>query len=159
MEEWYEMHNNKKVHIYVSSKQLAHSRQNISASGNEGYWAMKAYFQTSNIKQHLSRQWNCWSLRCSWNIGCQRCSNYIFILDLTNDFNGLGRDNCKMRRETFKCCDLVRLILEVWQHIWEQIDGLVQDCSISIANALKILQSCTKPSRCEKMIKWWTVSA
>ena len=29
------------------------------------------------------------------------------------------------------------------------IDGLVQDCSISIANALEILQSCTKPS-----IRW-----
>ena len=27
-----------------------------------------------------------------------------------------------------------------------RIDGLVQDCSISIANALEILQSCTKPS-------------
>ena len=26
------------------------------------------------------------------------------------------------------------------------IDGLVQDCSISIANMLKILQYCTKPS-------------
>ena len=26
------------------------------------------------------------------------------------------------------------------------IDGLVQDCSISIANTLEILQSCTKPS-------------
>ena len=26
------------------------------------------------------------------------------------------------------------------------IGGLVQDCSISIANALEILQSCTKPS-------------
>ena len=26
------------------------------------------------------------------------------------------------------------------------IDGLVQDCSISIANALEILQSCTEPS-------------
>ena len=25
------------------------------------------------------------------------------------------------------------------------IDGLVQDCSISIANTLEILQSCTKP--------------
>ena len=29
------------------------------------------------------------------------------------------------------------------------IDGLVQDCSISIANALEILQSCIKPSI------WW----
>ena len=28
-----------------------------------------------------------------------------------------------------------------------QINGLVQDCSISIANALEIMQSCTKPLR------------
>ena len=28
----------------------------------------------------------------------------------------------------------------------DHIDGFVQDCSISIANALEILQSCTKPS-------------
>ena len=27
------------------------------------------------------------------------------------------------------------------------IDGFEQDCNISIANALEILQSCTKPSR------------
>ena len=32
-------------------------------------------------------------------------------------------------------------------HIYEvHIDGLVQDCSNSIANALELLQSCTKPS-------------
>ena len=29
----------------------------------------------------------------------------------------------------------------------EQIDDLVQDCSISIANVLEILQSYTKPSK------------
>ena len=28
------------------------------------------------------------------------------------------------------------------------IDGLVQDCGNSIANALELLQSCTKPSIC-----------
>ena len=28
----------------------------------------------------------------------------------------------------------------------DYIDGLVQDCSNSIANALELLQSCTKPS-------------
>ena len=33
-------------------------------------------------------------------------------------------------------------------HIIDIIDGLVQDCNISIANALEILQSCTKPSKC-----------
>ena len=31
-------------------------------------------------------------------------------------------------------------------------DGLVPDCSISIANALEILQSCTKPSICHFLI-------
>ena len=30
---------------------------------------------------------------------------------------------------------------------WLQIDGLVQNCSISSANALEILQFCTKPLR------------
>ena len=28
----------------------------------------------------------------------------------------------------------------------DQFDGLVQDCSNSIADALELLQSCTKPS-------------
>ena len=32
---------------------------------------------------------------------CRHCSNYIFILDLTHSFNGLGKDNCKTRRESF----------------------------------------------------------
>ena len=44
----------------------------------------------------------------------QRCSNYIFILDLTPGFNGLGKYNYKMRLETFKFWDLVQLILDVW---------------------------------------------
>ena len=33
----------------------------------------------------------------------------------------------------------------IWTH--DQIDGLVQDCSISIANALEILQYCTMPAK------------
>ena len=52
-------------------------------------------------KVHLIRQWNCWSLRCGWSIAYRRCFNYIFILDLTPGFNGLGKENCKTRRETF----------------------------------------------------------
>ena len=62
-------------------------------------------------KMHLSRQLNCWSLRCSWGITCWRCSNYIFILALTPGFNILHKDNCKPRREAFKFWDLVHLIL------------------------------------------------
>ena len=42
------------------------------------------------------------------NIACQRCSNYIFILESTPGLSGLGKYNGKMRRETFKFWDLVR---------------------------------------------------
>ena len=35
----------------------------------------------------------------------------------TPDFNALGKDNCKMRRETFKFWNLVRLVLEVWRYV------------------------------------------
>ena len=42
-------------------------------------------------------------------------SNNIFIFDLTLSFNGLGKDNCKTRRETFnKFWHLVGLILAIW---------------------------------------------
>ena len=65
-------------------------------------------------KSHLSRQWTCWSLRCSWSIASWRCSNYIFIIDLIAGFNRLGKDNCKTRRYTFKFWVLVRLKLEFY---------------------------------------------
>ena len=60
----------------------------------------RIYRKVSNIT-HFNRQWNCWSLRCSWSMACRRCSNYIFILNLTPGFIGLGKDNRKTRRETF----------------------------------------------------------
>ena len=46
---------------------------------------------------------------------CRRCSNYIFILQLSVGFNGLRRCNCKTRRETFKFWDSVRIILDIWR--------------------------------------------
>ena len=64
-------------------------------------------------KLHL-RQYNCWSLRCSWSIACHLCSNYILILDLTPDFSGLGKGKCKTRGETFKFWHSVHLMIEVW---------------------------------------------
>ena len=66
---------------------------------------------------HLNRQYNCRSLRCCWSIACRRCSNYIFILDLTPGFIGLDKENCATRRETFKFGDLVRLILEILRYL------------------------------------------
>ena len=47
---------------------------------------------------------------------CRRCSNYIFILDLTPGFDGLGKGNCMMRRESFKFWFWVRLKLEILRH-------------------------------------------
>ena len=79
---------------------------------------------------HLSRQKHCRSLRCSWSIACRRCSNYIFILDLTPGFIGLGKDNCKTRWETFKFVDLVCLILEILYHYWWLLSS-IRSCSIS----------------------------
>ena len=32
-------------------------------------------------------------------VGARRCSNYIFILNLTPGFNGSDKDHCKMRQK------------------------------------------------------------
>ena len=40
-----------------------------------------------------------------------------------------------------------RFTIDIFITIQHYIDGLAQDCSNSIANALELLQSCTKPSR------------
>ena len=49
-------------------------------------WKTKITGQTFNISRTLAGN-NC--------IACRRCSSYIFILDLTTGFSGLGKDNCK----------------------------------------------------------------
>ena len=67
-------------------------------------------------------QLTCWSLRCSWSIACQRCSNYIFILVLTPGINKLGKANLKKRRESFQFWDLVHLIWE--SYLWLYADNL-----------------------------------
>ena len=35
-------------------------------------------------------------------VGASPVGNYIFILDVAPGFNGLDKDNCKMRREIFQ---------------------------------------------------------
>ena len=88
---------------------------------------------------HFSRQLNCWSLRCSWSIACRRCSNYIFILNLTPGFNGLGKDNNKMRREAFKFWGLVFLILEtLWYIDYHRVSTMASDI---LAGLLKPIRS------------------
>ena len=104
------------------------------------------YYVPSNLyyKRHLSRKWNCWSLRCNWSIACWRCSNYIFIFDLTPGFKGLGRDNYKAKWETFKCWDLVHLIVVVWwywscESIMDGWTSKLASSSITIPNLIVAL--------------------
>ena len=59
---------------------------------------------------------------------CRRCSDYIFILHLTPNFNGLDKDNCKTKWETFKFCNSVRLILEIWRYIWILMGDVAKIC-------------------------------
>ena len=98
-----------------------------------------------SYKTHLRRQQNCWSLRCSWSIACRRCSTYILILDLIPGFNGLGKDNCKTIRVSFKLWNLVHLILEVlwyipdgWhfsrQEFYERNIGILMQISIKLVH-------------------------
>ena len=74
------------------------------------------YRQTCNISHTLVGSKTCWSLRCSSSSARQRCSNFILILNLTPGFNILHRNSCKTRWGTFEFCDLVHLILEIWQY-------------------------------------------
>ena len=57
-------------------------------------------------------------------------SNYIFILDLTPGFIGLGEYNCTTSRETSKFGDLVRLILEILRYL--RIGGATSDDRVDI---------------------------
>ena len=49
----------------------------------------------------------------------RQCSNYIFILVFTPGLNGLGKDNCKTKRQSFNVCYLVHLILEILRYLPE----------------------------------------
>ena len=102
-----------------------------------------------SYKPHLSRQSNCRSLRCSYSIACRRYSNYIFILDLTPGFIGLGKGNSKTRRETIKFGDLVRLILEIlryckFESILDQVMAWCQSefCPVKGWNFVWHIMSC-----------------
>ena len=92
----------------------------------------RIYRQVSNIRRTLVSKLNCWPLRCSWSIACRRCSNYIFIFQLTLGFNILRKDYCKPRGETFKFFNLVRLILEILRYLHGHALGNQSTCSTTI---------------------------
>ena len=81
------------------------------------------YPQTSDIRRTtIANQLVDHSDVC-WSIICRRCSNHIFILDLTPGFNGLDKDNCKTRRETFKFWELMRYVIFMYHYL--PIQGVV----------------------------------
>ena len=72
------------------------------------------YRQTSNIRRTLLRNKIVDdSDLVGASIACRRYSNYIFILDLTPGFNGLGKGKYTTMWEEFKFWDFVRLLLKV----------------------------------------------
>ena len=74
-------------------------------------------------------------------------SNTVIIINKNVHKHFISTYNCR-------CCWLPSdtSIFVTWAGI--HIDGLVQDCSNSIANTLEILQSCMKPLICIYMSIW-----
>ena len=83
-----------------------------------GGWCFGIYRQVSNIRRTLVGNKIVDNSDVVGASPVGACSNYIFIIDLTLGFSGLGTDNCKTRRESFKFWHLVRLILETLRYIF-----------------------------------------
>ena len=70
-------------------------------------------------------------MQCLWVL-----IGLVWVLSIFSLGNGLVPSDIESRPES----------ISTIHRVWLCIDGLVQDCSNSIANALELLQSCTKPS-------------
>ena len=71
---------------------------------------------------------------------CRRCSNYILILGLIPGLDGLVRDNCKTRQESFKVLDSVRFILRdlTVHHFDTSKQSTTQHCEVCGAHCMII---------------------
>ena len=78
-------------------------------------WSYPQYCQTSNVRCTLIGNKIVDHSDVVGALPVGAAPKYIFILNLTLGFNGLGKDSCKTRWETFKFWDLMWLILEIWQ--------------------------------------------
>ena len=81
------------------------------------------------------------------------CQSQDVSTSMKNTQQRMGINLCQMRRTPSYIGDNVQNTMaftDIW--VLSYIDGLVQDCSNSIANALELLQSCTSivgwPSLC-----------
>ena len=83
------------------------------------------------LNKTIVMQYDHYHMSSSHTTACRRCSNYIFILDLTPGFKGLGKDDFKTRWESFKFWYLVRLILEILRYITLNFRGQMSRSSSS----------------------------
>ena len=96
------------------------------------------YYQSVTLRNTfqsiLQPDWKCvLSGKCIWK--CRLQNGDLFVQVVAH-----YTVNCPVKWDVF--LDINRLSNSRIQHV----DGLVQNCSNSIANALELLQSCTKPS-------------
>ena len=75
---------------------------------------------------------------------CKLCLDFIAVL-LTSRVTEIKSELATQIRADFEEA-FQGPAAKVGEFRFFYIDGLVQDCSVCIANALEILQSCTKPS-------------
>ena len=110
------------IHFWWNQVRKCSSRLLIAEDNIEASFAM-ASADTVNSEHQV------WAMYCQTsNISGTLVDNEIVdhsgvvgtspvILNLTPGFNGLGRNNCNMRWDTFNFWDLVCLVLEVWQYM------------------------------------------
>ena len=79
---------------------------------------------------------------CSYRFPGVICTKHLLLQDWLFKFN-IIKIACKSG-----FLNLILLKLHANLGCFYHIDGLVQDCSISIALAMEIMQSCTKPMIC-----------
>ena len=70
------------------------------------------YCEASNIRHTLNRQYNCWSLRCSWSITWSHKDNYKTIYGILKFWNLVGKD--------FHGKGFQLLVLSLY---WEMVDN------------------------------------
>ena len=95
------------IFIYIFFKEILHFDSNSLDSCSQGSHWQYVYIGLGNGLGTIWWQTITWTIvdQDLWHHTASlptNCSNYIFILDLTPGFNGLGKINRKTRRETFK---------------------------------------------------------
>ena len=107
-------------------------------------------------KAPLSRQLNCWSLRCSSIIACRRCSNYIFILDFTLASVDLTKTTVR-RNETlifWIWCSLEFRQYSITRPVRARYLAVCCDSKTSLINVHSLIVICYIVMHCTALSQW-----